>query len=394
MDFDVEDDKMTWGAHASPPVIKGRPSPDKQCVHTWTPAQGYEFVMVGHCIQSFISSAAEDITVVANKRRCAFSTGPDESSTVCNDGLWVFSLEGKLYQYEISWAADTHTISGKHPVDTLVQRIDEELRLRNPIRNKHAEFIARPPHGLEVRLRRQPCVSLDDVVLEPKRCEDIFNNTIFHLDQLEGNNGLIFHGPPGTGKSITCQALIGEALRRGYSACYVVGRPNFDELDHYLDRYFGTTLLIFEDIDSFAEDRVKARGHYLSDFLQFLSGLSERRDKLVVIATTNHINLLDEAIRHRPVRFNRRYLFDYPTDTEIVRLFQHHFKDHDLSGFDLNVCQGRQLTGAHVREIHRTTEMYRQRYELPLAAAFERAVETLLGEFGGTAKELCGAGFG
>lgn len=361
--------------------------------HTWSPGEGFEFTMMAKCIQSFITSAAEDIAVVANKRRSVCPVGPEKTSTVCSDGLWVFSYKKKLYQYDISWGTDTHTISSKHCVADLVAAIEEDIRRKNPLRNKHVEFVSRGPRGLEVRFCRSPAVGLGDVVLDEERREDIFNNSLFHLEHLDGNNGLIFHGPPGTGKSITCQALIGEALRRGFSTCFVVGKPSFEELSRYLDEYFGPTLLIFEDIDSFGEDRLNARGHALSDFLQFLSGLSERRHKLVVIATTNHIELLDRAIRHRPVRFNRRYHFDYPTPEEVDKLFEHHFRGADLSGVNLRRCHGHRITGALVREIHRTTEMYRRRYEIPLTEAFDRALDTLLTEFG-EAMTQAGAGFG
>ena len=53
---------------------------------------------------------------------------------------------------------------------------------------------------------------------------------------------------------------------------------------------------MLEDIDTFAEDRVNGRPSYFADFLQFMNGISLRKHPIVVIATTNHISLLDAAI--------------------------------------------------------------------------------------------------
>ena len=68
-------------------------------------------------------------------------------------------------------------------------------------------------------------------------------------------------------------------------------------------------LLIFEDIDSLVTEKVR------SYFLNEVDGL-ESNEGIMMIGSTNHLEKLDPAISKRPSRFDRKYHFKLPAETE------------------------------------------------------------------------------
>lgn len=71
-------------------------------------------------------------------------------------------------------------------------------------------------------------------------------------------------------------------------------------------------ILIFEDIDSLVNIAVR------SYFLNEVDGL-ESNHGILMIASSNHLELLDPGIAKRPSRFDRKYLFDVPNQSERVQ---------------------------------------------------------------------------
>ena len=68
-------------------------------------------------------------------------------------------------------------------------------------------------------------------------------------------------------------------------------------------------VLVLEDLDSLVDDTNR------SFFLNQLDGFEENHG-LIVLATTNHPERIDVAIVDRPSRFDRKYQFGLPADTE------------------------------------------------------------------------------
>lgn len=144
------------------------------------------------------------------------------------------------------------------------------------------------------------------------------------------------------------------------------------QLEDFVDKLFAPCIILIEEIESFAYDRGddsdegdESRG--ISGFLQFMSGISTKRHPVVVIATTNHLAKLDEAIRNRPVRFNRIWEFAYPTDDQINALVDMFFKlnvdgcSEAISLDNKSKLYGKNFTGAHINEIRRSAELIAKR---------------------------------
>lgn len=122
---------------------------------------------------------------------------------------------------------------------------------------------------------------------------------------------------PGNGKTVSIKALINSLYARPESipSLYVKTFENFNgeqvsiKLIFQQARKSAPCLLIFEDLDSFLTDEVR------SYFLNEVDGL-ESNDGILMIGSTNHLDRLDPAISKRPSRFDRKYHFKLPDESE------------------------------------------------------------------------------
>ena len=125
--------------------------------------------------------------------------------------------------------------------------------------------------------------------------------------------GLIFHGPPGNGKTISIKAIM-HTLYNSSSpipTLYVKTLKSFAGDEYSIGMVFGRAraeapcLLVFEDLDSLVTPAAR------SYFLNQVDGL-QANDGILMIGSTNHLDLLDPGISKRPSRFDRKYLFPDP----------------------------------------------------------------------------------
>jgi len=124
---------------------------------------------------------------------------------------------------------------------------------------------------------------------------------------LPDSRGLILAGPPGTGKTMCAKYLMGklDKLTRIVVAGDILSNPNHLKYIFGFARRLSPTLIIVEDIDSVGGlTRAIADHPLLSVILQEMDGIGSNNG-VVVVATTNHLGLIDWAISDRPGRFDR-----------------------------------------------------------------------------------------
>ncbi|KAJ4265261.1 hypothetical protein NW762_004546 [Fusarium torreyae] len=125
--------------------------------------------------------------------------------------------------------------------------------------------------------------------------------------------GIIYHGPPGNGKTISIKATMHMLADRTPTipTVYVRSLESWMGPQYSLHiifekaREFAPCYLVFEDIDSLVTPAVR------SYFLNEVDGLKQN-DGIFIIASTNHLELLDPGISKRPSRFDRKYYFPDP----------------------------------------------------------------------------------
>ena len=91
--------------------------------------------------------------------------------------------------------------------------------------------------------------------------------------------------------------------------------------------------LVFEDLDSIVSDRVR------SYFLNEVDGLLNN-DGILMVGSTNHLELLDPGISKRPSRFDRKYLFPNPDMDQRVQyceFWRHKLMDNEEIEFPVKL---------------------------------------------------------
>lgn len=163
--------------------------------------------------------------------------------------------------------------------------------------------------------------SWDDVILPPAIKTSLIHDVTSFFDnqplyaalRVPWKRGVILHGVPGNGKTVSIKALINSLAARdppipalyvksldGCSGPKVAMQAIFSKA-----RILAPCLLIFEDLDSLVEDKTR------SYFLNEVDGL-DSNNGILMIGSTNHLAQLDAAITKRPSRFDRKYHFRVP----------------------------------------------------------------------------------
>jgi len=129
--------------------------------------------------------------------------------------------------------------------------------------------------------------------------------------------GIIFHGPPGNGKTISIKAIMKSLGTRPIPVpcLYVKSFVSCQGEEQAISAIFqkarqsAPCFLVLEDLDSLVTEKVR------SYFLNEVDGLSSN-DGILILGSTNHLDKLDPAIVKRPSRFDRKYPFNPPSEPE------------------------------------------------------------------------------
>ena len=179
--------------------------------------------------------------------------------------------------------------------------------------------------------------------------------------------GVIFYGPPGSGKSFLARAVANE-VHAGFfyiNGPDVVGtlhgeteanlRKMFAEAAHH-----APSVVLIDELDAIAPHRDKAGSQsdvrMVTQLLSLLDGLL-KVDGVVVIGTTNRVDAIDAALR-RPGRFDRELFFSPPDAEGRLDILRIHSREMPLTeAAEAGLGQVAQVThgfvGADIMELCR-----------------------------------------
>lgn len=163
----------------------------------------------------------------------------------------------------------------------------------------------------------------DDLVMEAKAKADLRACTeavfsertaaVYSRMGIPRKKGLIIHGPPGNGKTMTGKVAAGVMKA---SLVYVTASQQpgflrdrtaseiFEEV-YQRAQMLAPCVVMLEEIDGLIDKKSRPL------LLSILDGLAPN-EGVLTIATTNHIEALDPALVNRPSRFDRIFEFGYP----------------------------------------------------------------------------------
>jgi cell division protease FtsH len=204
----------------------------------------------------------------------------------------------------------------------------------------------------------------DDIVLEYGIRESIENNIINFFNKreiYEKNNipfkrGIMLEGPPGTGKTLVSKILANNIKNITFILATAADIEDASDISNIFNmaRRYAPSIIFMEDIDFLAQNRSSSSfARITGELLNQLDGIEDNKG-IVVVATTNHQELLDEAIVHRPGRFDVMiHVGELGLENRIKLLYR--FLDGRQKTEDVNFtaiaekCEG--FTGSHMKEL-------------------------------------------
>ena len=215
------------------------------------------------------------------------------------------------------------------------------------------------------------------IILKPLLKDGIRQSTVEvlqHSEQLSGlgmcpNSNVILISPPGMAKTKIFRAISQEVVGN-MTVIWCTGKSIERSSDvtslFQAARLLAPCIVFIEDMDLFGRDRTSglygADNHVLNEFLACLDGAQENTG-VVVMASTNDIASMDEALVNRPGRFDVKFEIPLPdaidrSDMLKVFLSEYHATPDQTVTQDtwstvINMTEG--LTGAYIRLLAKTT---------------------------------------
>ncbi|MBS3812297.1 CDC48 family AAA ATPase [Candidatus Bipolaricaulota bacterium] len=220
---------------------------------------------------------------------------------------------------------------------------------------------------------------LDDVLQKIREMVELplKNPELFDRLGIDPPKGVLLHGPPGTGKTLLAKAVANET------------NANFSSINgpEIMSKYYGESeqqlreifekaqqnapsIIFIDELDSLGVKREEASGEVerrvVAQLLALLDGLKPR-ENVVVIAATNRVDAIDEALR-RPGRFDREIEVGVPDAEGRKEIFMIHTRgmpldeDLDLDEF-IDLTYG--YTGSDIEALARESAMNALRRLLP-----------------------------
>jgi AAA+ superfamily predicted ATPase len=282
-----------------------------------------------------------------------------------------------------------------------LDRVLAEARRRNVYRGQvlvveQAGFSHGEP-DFQIHFHDMPKVARDQIILPDEVLKVVERNVIGLLSHAETlrkagrgtRHGLLFHGPPGVGKTLVTKYLARACP--DYTVILLTGRQlKLVRESCVLAKLLQPALVVIEDVDLIAADRDQSFDTtLLHDLMDQMDGLGAKAD-VIFLLTTNRPRILETALAARPGRVDQAIYFPLPDRDCRRRLFAHFAQGLDLSGVDVEPLLDRTdgASPAFIEELFRKAALLaaeRGEHADPLrltTADFELAVRELV-EFGG-----------
>lgn len=257
-------------------------------------------------------------------------------------------LKAKKYLQKVSQEMDDDRAD---EVEDMADSLDEVAKKENGTspssERRSGGRNGRQPEEDDSFFEQPPDLTLDDVggmhelkdLLEHKVIHQ-FQHTEFRQDLgVSPTNGIMLHGPPGTGKTYISKALAGELgynyaqIRASDLVSSYVGQTGQNVAELFEKAHSMQPCVIFiDEIDSIASDRQslerdgQAYSNAVSEMLQGVQDV--QGEDILVIAATNLLDRVDGAIR-RSDRFDQKIEVPAPDASARKEILDVHLQERE-----------------------------------------------------------------
>ncbi len=252
-----------------------------------------------------------------------------------------------------------------------------------------------------------PKIEREAIILPAALLQNIEQNTLgfvaqaprLHAAGRHLKRGLLFHGPPGAGKTLTIMYLL--AQLKGRTVILLIGRVmGLIARACQLARALAPAVVVLEDVDLIALERENENtaGPVLFELLNEMDGLAEDTDVLFILSS-NRPDLLEPALTARPGRIDQAIEFPLPDADCRRRLIQLYGQGLALHIEDLDdiVQRTEGVSSAFIRELLRKATLIAanqsQETSGPLIVAdshLREALYSIIAEGGALTQKLLG----
>lgn len=292
----------------------------------------------------------------------------------------------------------------RESADGCLAAIRSSMRKRNVYRGHVVSLTTNNNRDLQVTFHRLPKISREQIILPSGVLERIERESIGfskHAEQLHAagrhlKRGMLLHGAPGTGKTLTAMYLASRMPDR--TVLLITGRSmGLLEQACAMARMLQPATVILEDVDLIAEERTRQNAGcapLLFELLNQMDGLADDADILFVL-TTNRPDLLEPALAARPGRIDQAVEVPLPDAECRRRLFELYGRGLKVAAaVEPYVDRTAGASAAFIRELHRKAALFAADdggLAEVKAKHFDEALHEMLVEGGDLTKSLLGA---
>lgn len=290
--------------------------------------------------------------------------------------------------------------------DACLAELRTAMRKRNVYRGHVVSLTVNNQQQLQVRFHRLPKIERDQIILPSGVLERIERESVSfskHAQTLQAagrhlKRGMLLHGSPGTGKTLTAMYLASRMPDR--TVLLITGRSmGLLEQACAMARMLQPATIILEDVDLIAEERTRQGGGggcapLLFELLNQMDGLADDADILFVL-TTNRPDILEPALAARPGRIDQAVEVPLPDAQCRRRLFELYSRGLSVAApFEPYVERTAGASASFIRELLRKAALIAADDGGPLEVQsnhFDEALHEMVVEGGELMKSLLGA---
>ncbi len=292
----------------------------------------------------------------------------------------------------------------REAADAFLAGLRVAMRKRNVFRGHIISLGTNDHRALDVKFHQLPKIEREQIILPPEVLDRIERQSIGfskHAERLQAagrhlKRGMLLHGAPGTGKTLTAMYLASRMPDR--TVLLITGRT-MGLLEHAcaMARMLQPATIVLEDVDLIAEERTRQGSGcttLLFELLNQMDGLADDADILFVL-TTNRPDLLEPALAARPGRIDQAIEVPLPDAECRRRLFELYGRGLRVSSpVEPYVERTAGASAAFIRELLRKAALFAADDSAEIAVStkhFDEALHEMLVQGGDLTKSLLGA---